>query len=147
MRDLFERATAAKPCVLFFDEFDSIAPKRHAINYRAHNILINGVLIEVMIALVLQIVLLIKCSPRWMVRRAWMACTSLLLPGEIGVNAVENMVTYATSRPDLIDSALLRPGRLDKALFCDMPSQEERKEVRIPAHSVSLSAYFSTTRS
>jgi hypothetical protein len=28
VRDLFERATAAKPCVLFFDEFDSIAPKR-----------------------------------------------------------------------------------------------------------------------
>lgn len=28
MRDLFERASAAKPCVLFFDEFDSIAPKR-----------------------------------------------------------------------------------------------------------------------
>ena len=28
VRDLFERAIAAKPCVLFFDEFDSIAPKR-----------------------------------------------------------------------------------------------------------------------
>ena len=29
VRDIFERANAAKPCVLFFDEFDSIAPKRH----------------------------------------------------------------------------------------------------------------------
>jgi peroxin-1 len=28
VRDLFERASAAKPCILFFDEFDSIAPKR-----------------------------------------------------------------------------------------------------------------------
>ena len=28
VRDLFDRATAAKPCILFFDEFDSIAPKR-----------------------------------------------------------------------------------------------------------------------
>lgn len=28
VRNLFERASAAKPCVLFFDEFDSIAPKR-----------------------------------------------------------------------------------------------------------------------
>ena len=28
IRDLFERARGAKPCVLFFDEFDSIAPKR-----------------------------------------------------------------------------------------------------------------------
>jgi len=34
------------------------------------------------------------------------------------------------SRPDLIDSALLRPGRLDKLLFCDMPNLEERTEVR-----------------
>lgn len=33
------------------------------------------------------------------------------------------------SRPDLIDSALLRPGRLDKALFCDMPTTRERKDV------------------
>ena len=28
VRDIFERASAARPCVLFFDEFDSIAPKR-----------------------------------------------------------------------------------------------------------------------
>jgi peroxin-1 len=33
------------------------------------------------------------------------------------------------SRPDLIDSALLRPGRLDKSLFCNMPDASERKEV------------------
>ena len=33
------------------------------------------------------------------------------------------------SRPDLIDSALLRPGRLDKSLLCDIPSPNDRKEV------------------
>ncbi|KAG6885000.1 hypothetical protein C0993_006651 [Termitomyces sp. T159_Od127] len=32
VRDLFERASAAKPCVLFFDEFDSIAPKRQGLS-------------------------------------------------------------------------------------------------------------------
>lgn len=29
VRELFERAQSARPCVLFFDEFESIAPKRH----------------------------------------------------------------------------------------------------------------------
>jgi peroxin-1 len=29
VRDVFERATAAKPCILFFDEFDSLAPRRY----------------------------------------------------------------------------------------------------------------------
>lgn len=33
------------------------------------------------------------------------------------------------SRPDLIDPALLRPGRLDKSLLCDMPSHSDRLEV------------------
>jgi peroxin-1 len=37
------------------------------------------------------------------------------------------------SRPDLIDPALLRPGRLDKSLLCDMPDTEERKDVRTPS--------------
>jgi peroxin-1 len=36
----------------------------------------------------------------------------------------------SSSRPDLIDSALLRPGRLDKSLLCNMPTKEERKEAR-----------------
>jgi peroxin-1 len=35
----------------------------------------------------------------------------------------------SSSRPDLIDSALLRPGRLDKSLLCNMPTKEERREV------------------
>lgn len=42
-----------------------------------------------------------------------------------GVNAY-----HLRSRPDLIDSALLRPGRLDKSLLCGMPDLEERKDVR-----------------
>lgn len=39
-------------------------------------------------------------------------------------------LTSQTSRPDLIDAALLRPGRLDKSVLCDMPNQEDRKDVR-----------------
>jgi hypothetical protein len=43
------------------------------------------------------------------------------------------------SRPDLIDSALLRPGRLDKSLLCNMPTKEERKEVRTSTENPLLS--------
>lgn len=35
----------------------------------------------------------------------------------------------ATSRPDLVDVALLRPGRLDKAVYCAMPNATEREQI------------------
>ncbi|KAF9648393.1 AAA-domain-containing protein [Thelephora ganbajun] len=94
VRDLFERATAAKPCVLFFDEFDSIAPKRGHDSTGVTDRVVNQMLTQ--------------------------------MDGAEGLEGV--YVLAATSRPDLIDSALLRPGRLDKSLLCDMPSQSDRKE-------------------
>lgn len=38
-------------------------------------------------------------------------------------------VLAASSRPDLIDPALLRPGRLDKALYCGFPDEIEREDI------------------
>ncbi|KAF9528481.1 P-loop containing nucleoside triphosphate hydrolase protein [Crepidotus variabilis] len=95
VRDLFERASAAKPCVLFFDEFDSIAPKRGHDSTGVTDRVVNQMLTQ--------------------------------MDGAEGLDGV--YVLAATSRPDLIDSALLRPGRLDKSLLCDMPSFEDRKEI------------------
>ncbi|KAJ7276088.1 P-loop containing nucleoside triphosphate hydrolase protein [Mycena haematopus] len=95
VRDLFERATAAKPCVLFFDEFDSIAPKRGHDSTGVTDRVVNQMLTQ--------------------------------MDGAEGLDGV--YVLAATSRPDLIDSALLRPGRLDKSLFCDMPDLEDRKDI------------------
>jgi len=49
------------------------------------------------------------------------------LDGAEGLEGV--YVLAATSRPDLVDPALLRPGRLDKSLLCDIPNFEERLSI------------------
>lgn len=95
VRDLFERAQAARPCVLFFDEFDSIAPKRGHDSTGVTDRVVNQLLTQ--------------------------------MDGAEGLSGV--YVLAATSRPDLIDPALLRPGRLDKSLLCDMPRHSDRLDI------------------
>ncbi|PVV02110.1 hypothetical protein BB560_003446, partial [Smittium megazygosporum] len=95
VRDMFTRAKAAKPCVLFFDEFDSIAPRRGHDNTGVTDRVVNQFLTE--------------------------------MDGAEGLDGV--YVLAATSRPDLIDPALLRPGRLDKSLLCDMPDSIGKFEI------------------
>jgi peroxin-1 len=95
VRDLFERAEAARPCVLFFDEFDSIAPKRGHDSTGVTDRVVNQLLTQ--------------------------------MDGAEGLSGV--YVLAATSRPDLIDPALLRPGRLDKSLICDLPSLSDRVDI------------------
>lgn len=95
VRDLFERAQAARPCILFFDEFDSIAPKRGHDSTGVTDRVVNQLLTQ--------------------------------MDGAEGLSGV--YVLAATSRPDLIDPALLRPGRLDKSLLCDMPNHADRADI------------------
>ena len=95
VRDLFERAESARPCVLFFDEFDSIAPKRGHDSTGVTDRVVNQLLTQ--------------------------------MDGAEGLTGV--YVLAATSRPDLIDPALLRPGRLDKSIICDLPNLEERLDI------------------
>lgn len=95
VRDLFERAQAARPCILFFDEFDSIAPKRGHDSTGVTDRVVNQLLTQ--------------------------------MDGAEGLSGV--YVLAATSRPDLIDPALLRPGRLDKSLICDVPSHSDRVDI------------------
>ncbi|BBN13818.1 peroxin-1 [Marchantia polymorpha subsp. ruderalis] len=92
VRDIFAKAVAASPCILFFDEFDAIAPKRGHDNTGVTDRVVNQLLTE--------------------------------LDGVEALNGV--FVFAATSRPDLLDAALLRPGRLDRLLLCDFPTLEER---------------------
>ncbi|XP_075683815.1 peroxisomal ATPase PEX1 isoform X2 [Rhinoderma darwinii] len=95
VRDVFTRAQAAKPCILFFDEFDSIAPRRGHDNTGVTDRVVNQMLTQ--------------------------------LDGVEGLQGV--YVLAATSRPDLIDPALLRPGRLDECLYCPPPDQMSRCEI------------------
>ena len=72
-----------------------------------------------------------------------MGSMSLLLPGQgvsVSFSLWRSFITQSSSsRPDLIDSALLRPGRLDKSLLCDMPTKPDRKEVWQSTSSCALS--------
>ncbi|CAG10030.1 unnamed protein product, partial [Tetraodon nigroviridis] len=95
VRDVFQRAQAAKPCILFFDEFDSLAPRRGHDSTGVTDRVVNQLLTQ--------------------------------LDGVEGLQGV--YVLAATSRPDLIDPALLRPGRLDKSLLCPPPDREARLEI------------------
>jgi ATP-dependent 26S proteasome regulatory subunit len=66
-----------------------------------------------------------------MVQKAWKVFMFWQPQGIVDPFSVEHIPDMhpADSRPDLIDSALLRPGRLDKSLFCGMPDLEEREDV------------------
>lgn len=91
VRALFARATAAAPCLLFFDEFEALAPRRGSDNTGVTDRVVNQLL--------------------------------TFLDGVEGRTGV--YVMGATSRPDLVDSALLRPGRLDRQLYLGFPDAGE----------------------
>ena len=95
VRDVFARASAAQPCILFFDEFDAIAPQRGHDSTGVTDRVVNQFLTA--------------------------------LDGVEGLKGV--FVIAATSRPEMIDAALLRPGRLDAHILCGMPDAAERHAI------------------
>eukprot|EP00026_Physarum_polycephalum_P000498 Phypoly_transcript_00499.p1 GENE.Phypoly_transcript_00499~~Phypoly_transcript_00499.p1 ORF type:complete len:1191 (-),score=146.73 Phypoly_transcript_00499:406-3978(-) len=95
VRDLFARAASAAPCVVFFDEFESLAPRRGHDSTGVTDRIVNQLLTQL-----------------------------------DGVEEIKGSYTLAaTSRPDLIDPALLRPGRIDKILYCGMPDESSRLDI------------------
>jgi len=96
IREIFRRARQASPCVIFFDEIDSIAPVRGAGGETAvTERVVSQLLTE--------------------------------------LDGMENMhgvvVLAATNRADMIDPALLRPGRFDKIIQIPLPDKESRKKI------------------
>ncbi|SBT78939.1 AAA family ATPase, putative [Plasmodium ovale] len=92
IRNIFKKARENNPCVIFFDEIDSIAVNRNV----NQNFVSNRVLCQ-------------------------------LLNEIDGIyNRVEVIVLAATNRPDLIDPALLRPGRFDRIIYVPLPNYTSR---------------------
>lgn len=104
VRRVFQRARDAKPCVIFFDELDSVAPKRGE----------KGDSGGVMDRIVSQL----------------LAELDGMGDGGEEAGAGDVFVIGATNRPDLLDPALLRPGRFDKLLYLGV-SQDHESQLRI----------------
>lgn len=98
VRNVFDKARSAAPCVLFFDELDSIAKARGSSSGDAGG-----------------------ASDRVL---------NQLLTEMDGMNAKKNVfIIGATNRPDQIDPALLRPGRLDQLIYIPLPDEKSRAAV------------------
>uniref|UniRef100_A0A1I7TLI6 Peroxisomal ATPase PEX1 n=1 Tax=Caenorhabditis tropicalis TaxID=1561998 RepID=A0A1I7TLI6_9PELO len=96
VRLVFEKARSCAPCILFFDELDSLAPKRGHDSTGVTDRVVNQLLTE-------------------------------LDGAEGGMKGV--IIIGCTSRIDLIDDALLRPGRFDHHVYCGYPKNQERLEI------------------
>merc|ERR1711865_729973 len=99
VREVFDKARAAAPCVLFFDELDSIAKARGGggggDGGGAGDRVLNQILTEL-----------------------------------DGVGAKKNVFFVgATNRPELLDEALLRPGRLDQLIYIPLPDLPARQGI------------------
>ena len=96
IRDIFWKARMAKPCIIFFDEIEAIAPVRgRALGSDVTDRAVSQLLSEI-----------------------------------DGVTATQDIfVMAATNRPDLVDPALLRPGRLDLQFEVPLPDKTARKKI------------------
>lgn len=94
VQQIFKKARAASPSIIFFDEIDALAVNRSGDSSVADRVL------------------------------------SQLLSEMDGIEPLVNVtVIAATNRPDIIDSALLRPGRIDSILYVSPPDKDSRKAI------------------
>ncbi|TYH05482.1 hypothetical protein ES288_A08G086500v1 [Gossypium darwinii] len=97
VRDIFQKARSARPCVIFFDELDSLAPARGASGDS------GGVMDRVVSQMLAEI-------------------------DGLNDSTQDLFIIGASNRPDLIDPALLRPGRFDKLLYIGVNSDASYRE-------------------
>ena len=96
VREIFKKARQVSPCIIFFDEFDSLAPKRGASSdSHVSERVVNQLLTEI-----------------------------------DGLEDLHDVVVIAaTNRPDIVDTALLRPGRFDRMILTPIPEEKSRFEI------------------
>jgi transitional endoplasmic reticulum ATPase len=106
IREIFRKAKASSPCIVVFDEIDSLArPRTHDDDVLGNERVLSQILTEMDDA------------------------------GSVGV-----IVVGITNRPDLVDTSLLRPGRLDLIVYVGPPDDKGRHEIlRITTQSMPLS--------
>ena len=103
--EVFAKARAAAPCILFFDEVDSLAPCRGSDGDGDSGGGGGGASVGTRVV-------------------------AQLLQELDGVTALRRVVVVAaTNRPDLVDPALLRPGRVDHALYVGLPDAAARAHI------------------
>jgi transitional endoplasmic reticulum ATPase len=96
VREVFKKARQTAPCIIFFDEIDSLAPRRGmSADSHVTERVVNQILTE--------------------------------MDGLEGMNDI--VVIGATNRPDMLDTALLRPGRFDRIILTPVPDETTRLEV------------------
>ncbi len=104
IREIFRRARQASPCIIFFDEIDSLTPRRGAS-------MGNEVSEKVVAQLLTE------------------------------MDGLENLsdvaIIAATNRPDMLDPALLRPGRFDRVILVPPPDREARLKI-LKVHTKSM---------
>jgi transitional endoplasmic reticulum ATPase len=99
IREVFRRARQASPCVIFFDEIDSVAPTRGG-------------------------------GMEGGVHSSTERIVSQLLTEMDGMQDIHGVIVLAaTNRVDMIDAALLRPGRFDKIVFVPKPDVKTRQKI------------------
>jgi len=96
VRKIFQRARQVAPCVIFFDEIDSLASRRgHDSGSKVTDQVLNQMLAEM-----------------------------------DGLEELQNVIVIgATNRPDILDPAVLRPGRFDRLVLVHPPTKEGRLEI------------------
>jgi transitional endoplasmic reticulum ATPase len=96
IREVFRKARMASPAIIYFDELDSIAPRRGL----------------------------------WEGSKVYESVVNQILAEMDGLEQLKNVLVLAsTNRPDIIDTALLRPGRFDRLILVPAPEVTGRLEI------------------